>query len=117
VATDRLGAPDSPSSLRLLARWPEALEALWLELEPWVHSDEWSASARSLRRTLLLGLDAVPHPVELQWTALRERGFDEDERESLVAALEDHDGAAAGETLTAAFAWRALGAPELGPEA
>jgi hypothetical protein len=35
----------------------------------------------------------------------------------MVEALEAHDIPAAGQTLAAAFAWRAFGAPDLGQEA
>ena len=59
----------------------------------------------------------VDDRVELQWAVLRERGFDDDARRRVSESLEAHDASSAGQTLTAAFAWLAFGAPELGQEA
>jgi hypothetical protein len=61
-------------------------------------------------------VSTLPHPVELQWGALQARGFTENEREELVDRLAAHDAAMPGQTLMAAFAWTALGAPDVGGE-
>ncbi len=116
-AKDRLGTPDAPAALRPFARWPSALEAIWDGLEPAIASPEWTIGASAVRRTLLGGLSALPHPVELQWGVLHERGFGDGARRHVVDLLEAYDASTAGETLAAAFAWRAVGAPDLGQEA
>ncbi len=116
-AKERLATPDAPPALRPFARWPSALEALWSDLEPATSSTAWRLGTAVIRRSLLAGIDALPHRLELQWAALHERGFGDGARRRTVEALEVYDGAAAGQTLAAAFAWRAFGAPDLGQEA
>jgi hypothetical protein len=116
-ASQRLGTVDAPPALRPFARWPAALETLWRDLDPVVDSSGWRRGATQLRRSLLVGLDVLPHPVELQWAALRERGLDEAGRLRVIEILEASDGPAAGQTLASAFAWIAFGSTELGQEA
>jgi hypothetical protein len=116
-ARDRLGTPDSPAALRPFARWPSALDAIWSGMDPVLDSPEWAIGAAAVRRTLLGGLGALPHPVELQWGVLHERGFGDGARRRVVDQLEAYDASAAGQTLAAAYAWRAVGAPDLGQEA
>ena len=71
----------------------------------------------AIRRSLVAGLDVLPHPVALQWAALHERGFEEPARRRIVDLLEAVDGPAAGQTVAAAYAWHAFGAQDLGQEA
>jgi hypothetical protein len=111
-----LALPTAPVPLRLLARWPDALGPLWMEIRSSLGSDEWNAASAKLRRSVLAGVSTLPHPVELQWGALQARGFTENEREELVDRLAAHDAAMPGQTLMAAFAWTALGAPDVGGE-
>jgi hypothetical protein len=116
-AEERFGTPEGPPALRPFARWPSSLEMLWAQLGPAVGGTEWRLGAASIRRSMLAGLSALPHPVELQWAALRERGFDEGARRRMVATLKEHDAAASGQTLAAAFAWLILGGADLGADA
>jgi hypothetical protein len=116
-ATRRFGTPESPAALRPFARWPAALEALWDQLDPVVGSADWRLAETGIRRSLMTGLGVLPHPVELQWAPLYERGFDEPARRRVVELLAVHDGPAAGQTLATAFAWLAFGAQDLGQEA
>jgi hypothetical protein len=106
-----------PTSLRLMARWPAALEAVSGELMPSLQTEHWMAVTGRLRRMVLAGISTLPHPVELQWGALTARGFTEDDREVLADVLVAHDASMAAQTLTAAFTWAALGSPEIGTEA
>ena len=115
-ATERFGTLDAPPALRPFARWPAALDALWGDLDPVLDSPEWRRGETRLRRSLVAGLDLLPHPVELQWAVLRERGLDEAGRQRAIRLLEAHDGPAAGQTLASAFAWLAFGSTELGQE-
>jgi hypothetical protein len=108
--------PSPPTSLRLMARWPAALDALSGELGPALASEHWKASTNRLRRMVLAGISTLPHPVELQWTALKARGFTDKEREKLAEVLIAHDAAMPAQTLTAAFVWAGLGSPEIGVE-
>jgi hypothetical protein len=116
LASERFGTKDAPPALRPFARWPTALEALWGQLEPVIGSSEWRLGATAIRRSLLTGLEGLPHPVSLQWAALYERGFDESARRRVVEQLEAVDDRAAGQTVASAFAWSSFGAQDLGQE-
>jgi hypothetical protein len=111
-----MSLPTVPASVRLFSRWPAALTTLWDELEPMTSGDGWSSGALALRRTVLAGMSTLPHPVELQWMALKERGFGEDERARLAEVLAAHDAAMAHHSMIAAFGWLAFGSPEIGSE-
>jgi hypothetical protein len=102
--------------VRAFARWPVAFAAIGEELDRARHTELWTGAAKLLRRRVLAGIASLPHPIELQWTALRERGFSEADRRSLVDVLSAADAAMPSQTLGAAFAWVALGAPEIAPE-
>jgi hypothetical protein len=115
-AGQALGLPLPPATLRLLARWPAALAGLWDELAPRAALDTWAGAAHRLRRTVLAGIGNLPHAMELQWMALKERGFTEDARQQLAERLAAHDAAMTNHTLIAAFAWLAFGSPEVGVE-
>ena len=116
-ASRRLGTPEPPASLRLFARWPRALSAVWAELGPAIGSQEWSAAEARLRRTTRSGVSSCfPHPVELQWAVLHERGFTEQERQEVMATLGAFERSAAAQTLVAAFLWLSFGSPEVGVE-
>lgn len=111
-----LVVPAPPVPMRLLARWPTALATLWDELRPTIRTATWKAGTSRLRRLVLGGINSLPHPVELQWSALRARGFTEDDRLQLADVLAAYDAAMPTFTLTSAFAWAAFGAPEIGVE-
>lgn len=101
---------------RVFARWPVAFAAIEDELERAKRTDAWRGGAKLLRRRVLAGSASLPHPIELQWTALRERGFSEAERQSLVDVLAEADASMPSQTMGAACAWVALGAPEIAAE-
>jgi hypothetical protein len=113
---DEMALPTPPVPLRLLARWPAALAALWDELGPLTRSKTWKAGSSRLRRLVLAGMMTLPHPVELQWAALQARGFTEEDRVELTGILAAHDSAMPAQTLASAFTWMAFGAPEIGVE-
>ena len=81
-----------------------------------VGTEAWAAGAGRLRRAVLAGIGTLPHAVELQWMALKERGFTEEARLRLAEALSAHDTAMAHHTMLAAFAWLSFGSPEVGVE-
>lgn len=112
-----LGLPAVPSTVRLMSRWPTAVTAVWDELGPRAGVDGWATGAAQLRRMVVAGMSTLPHPVELQWMALKERGFDEEDRRHLEEALAPHEAAMSQHSLMAAFVWQALGAPDIGTEA
>ncbi len=101
---------------RVFARWPAAFAAIEGELERARRTEAWTAGTKLLRRRVLAGVTTLPHPIELQWTALRERGFSEAERQSLVEVLAEADASMPSRTMGAACAWVALGAPEIAAE-
>jgi hypothetical protein len=109
-------SPALPVPLRIFARWPAALIVLWESLREPAASTAWTEAARRLRRIVLSGLPTLPHPVELQWGVLKARGFTEEDRVRLAEGLERSDRGMAAQTLAAAFAWSAFGAPEIGSE-
>jgi hypothetical protein len=115
-AAEALGVDQEPMPLRLLVRWPEALTPLWAGLAPIVAGEAWRDGAARLRRIVRVGVDTLPHPVDLQWSALRDRGVSEEERLALADSLAGHDRSMADQTLMAAFAWAAMGAPDIGVE-
>jgi hypothetical protein len=114
------GPPEALSGatipFRLLGRWPKVLASVRGELEHVWDSDALRGGAIRLRRQVLAGLSSLPHPVELQWTALKARGLSDDDRTRLSGILSGHDVRMATQTLAAAFAWAAFGAPEIGAE-
>jgi hypothetical protein len=116
VVRDALGAPEPPQVARVFARWPAALRELGAALAEAAADQGWPRSEARLRRMVDRGVTTLPHAVGLQWTALRERGFTEDDRVSLVRTLAAHERAAPAESLAAAFVWMAFGAPEVGHE-
>ena len=105
--------PSAPVPLRLFARWPAALQASWSELKRLVPTDKWRSARARVRRMVLAGIGTLPHPVELQWTALSERGFGEEDRQQLADVLAAHDAAMPAQTLAAAYLWIVFGAPEI----
>jgi hypothetical protein len=111
-----LGLPAVSASLRLFARWPLALSSLWEELRDSAGTEHWKRASGRLRRLTLGGMSTLPHPVELQWAALKARGATESDRLRLLEVLATHDASMAVQTLTAAFAWCAFGSPEVGLE-
>jgi hypothetical protein len=115
-AATSLALPSAPLPMLLFARWPEAMGSLWGELRPAVATDEWNLAAARIRRLVLAGVSTLPHPVELQWSALAAKGFTEDERGELVERLSAFDAAMPGQTLAAAFAWTAMGSPDVGSD-
>jgi hypothetical protein len=110
---ETLDLPAAPATMRLLGRWPAALTSLSDELLARVGTDAWTGGATRVRRALVAGMSTLPHPIELQWMALRERGFDEGDRADLAQILSRHDAAMVHHTLVAAFAWAAFGAPAI----
>jgi hypothetical protein len=116
AAKERMATPGAPAALGPFSRWPAALEAVWDGLAPSLETDAWRRAAAQIRRGLLSGVAHLPHPVDLQWPVLRERGFGEEARLVLEETLAAHEAAAPGQTLAAAFVWLSLGGPELGAE-
>ena len=111
-----LGLVSTPSSLRLIARWPTVLSAAWAELKPATRRELWKAGTSKLRRKVLAGVSTLPHPVDLQWPALKARGFRDEDRVELSDRLATHDLEMPVHTLVAAFVWIAFGSPEVGSE-
>jgi hypothetical protein len=110
------GLAEPPASLRLLARWPTALQASWKELKRLRGTGAWRAGTSKVRRTLLRGIHTLPHPIDLQWSALKARGYLESDRAALLGLLTASDAAMSGQSLAAAFLWAAFGSPDIGSE-
>jgi len=115
-ATQTLALPPLSTPLRLFARWPQALSSLCDALRSPAFQDKWKVGVRRLRRLAVGGIRNLPHPIDLQWSVLGERGLSEPERLQIVEVLAAHDASMATRTMVAAFAWHALGAPQMGLE-
>lgn len=116
AARASLGAPHVPASLRLLARWPDALAVVCDAVGHGTGSPAWRPAAARLRRLVLAGVETLPHAVELQWAALRAKGLTEHTRLRLLDRLAAADASMAAGTMASALAWAAVGAPDLGVE-
>ena len=116
-AVGMLGVSTPPTSLGLFSRWPLAVDVLWGSLRTVVPTEAWSTAVSRVRRVVLSGVSSLPHAVDLQWAALRARGFQDVQRQALVDVLTAHDAAMASQTVMAAFAWSALGSPDIGGDA
>lgn len=112
-----LDLPATPTTLRLFAPWPGAMEGLWRSIQPLTSNAGWTDAAGRLRRTVRIGVSTLPHPVEVQWMALKEKGFTDAERSELTEVLARHDEAMASQALLAAFAWLSFGSAEIALEA
>jgi hypothetical protein len=112
-----LGLPGPGVSLRLLARWPAALNAAWGELKPRWRTERWRSAGKRMGRLVASGAATLPHPIDLQWTALKARGFSDEDRVALVEAMAGFEAALPTQTLVAAFLWDAFGRPEIGLDA
>ena len=108
--------PAPPATFRLMARWPAALSGLWERVRTASQHERWKRGAGQVRRVALRGMGTLPHPVELQWIALKDRGLGEPERLQLLSVMRALDAAMAPQTMIATFAWLAMGAPEIGSE-
>ena len=111
-----LGLVSTPSALRLMARWPTVLSSAWAELKPTTRRELLKAGTGKLRRMVLAGVSTLPHPIDLQWTALKARGFRDEDRAELADRLAAYDLEMPVHTLVAAFLWIAFGSPEVGSE-
>ncbi len=111
-----MGIPSAPTPLRLFARWPSVLMSMWQEVTPLLTTEVWHTTGTRLRRIVLSRINSLPHPMELQWGALMARGFNEPDRERLSLTLAGYEASMASQTAMAAFAWIALGSPEMGLE-
>jgi hypothetical protein len=115
-ATRALGIRTAPAALRFLARSPYVLASAWSALKPVGRTESWKSGTGKLRRAVLAGMSSMPHPIELQWTPLKARGFRQEERLDLVQRLAAYDREMSIHTMVAAFIWAALGGPEMGSE-
>ena len=113
-ATPALGVQPLSTPLRLFARWPEAVSLLVATLRSPARDDKWKAGVARLRRLVVAGIRNLPHPIDLQWTALGERGLSDGDRLRIVEVLGAQDASMAMQTMIATFAWQALGAPQIG---
>lgn len=106
----------TPTALTVIAQWPTVLSSAWAELKPATRRELWKAGTGKLRRMVLAGVSTLPHPIDLQWTALKARGFRDEDRAELSDRMAAFDLEMPVHTLVAAFLWTALGGPEVAGE-
>jgi len=112
-ATIELGLSTTPAALQAAAVWPHFLEEAWRRLQPISKSAQWREAVARLRRSGGDVLRSLPHPMDLQWDVLGQRGLTEDRREVIADHLSTLAAAAPVNMLLAAHLWCALGSPEL----
>ena len=64
----------------------------------------------------LAGLSSLPHPIQMQWSALHARGFTDGDRVGILAGLAAQDASMPEQTMAAALEWVAFGSPDIGVE-
>jgi len=110
-AARRLGAPAPPDVLVALSAWPGYLTRAWRDGKRFVGTDGWNETAGRVRRATLEAVRRLPHLISLQWSALKERGFTDEERRDVGDALAGYDSAMPGIVTLVAYLWLAAGAP------
>ena len=116
AAVTTLGLPGPPTPLRMLARWPAALGVVWDELRPRWSAEDWRLATARLRRMTMAGLGTLPHPIQMQWSALHARGFTDTERGGILDRIRVQDASMPAQTMAAALEWIAFGSPDIGLE-
>jgi hypothetical protein len=111
-AVKKLGVAEPPDVLVALARWPGYLSRGWREARRAVGTDAWSKSHTRIRRAMAEAVRGLPHVISLQWSALKDRGFTEEERRDVGDLLARYDAAMPAAVLTGAYLWRAAGSPQ-----
>jgi hypothetical protein len=111
-AATRLKADEPPDVLRALSRWPGYSSRAWREARRATRTDAWTKSHARIRRAIAEAVRGLPHVISLQWSALKDRGFSEEERRDVGDMLARHDAAMPGAILLGTYLWRAAGSPQ-----
>jgi len=112
AAAKRLGAPRPPDALLALRPWPGYLTRAWRAGRRFTASDTFSKASGRIRRAIVEGVRRLPHVISLQWGALRDRGFSEEDRAAVGDALALYDAAMPGTLALVAYLWVAAGSPK-----
>ena len=110
-AIRRIGAPEPPDLLVALSAWPGYVTRAWREAKRFVGTDGWNDTTGRVRRATIEAVRRLPHLISLQWSALKERGFSDEERRDVGDALAGYDAAMPGTVTLVAYLWLAAGAP------
>lgn len=111
-ASRRLKADAAPDVLLALSRWPGYATRAWREARRATTTPEWSRAQVRIRRAIAEAVRGLPHVISLQWSALKDRGFTEEERRDVGDMLARHDAAMPASILLGAYLWRAAGSPQ-----
>jgi hypothetical protein len=111
-AAKRLKADRAPDVLAALAGWPAYAGRAWRDSRRAVSSDAWTKAHARIRRAVGEAVRGLPHVISLQWSALKDRGFTEEERRDVGDLLARHDAAMPGAILLGTYLWRAAGSPQ-----
>ena len=111
-ATRRLKADEPPDVLLALSRWPGYATRAWRDAKRATSTPEWSKAQVRIRRAIAEAVRGLPHVISLQWSALKDRGFTEEERRDVGDLLARHDAATPAAILLSAYLWRAAGSPQ-----
>ena len=111
-AAARLNVAQPPDVLLALSRWPGYLSRAWREARRPVTTAEWTRAHARIRRAIGESVRGLPHVISLQWSALKDRGFTEEERRDVGDVLARHDAAMPAAILVGSHLWRAAGSPQ-----
>lgn len=110
--TEAMSVPGIPSTLLALSPMRTYLDRACTDLATRIGTDGWTSSLLELRRAVTSGIEGFPHPMDLQWDALKLRGLSEDRRRYIADALRDATSVMPVNLLIATFLCIAIGGPE-----
>ncbi len=110
-AATRLRSDAPPDVLLALAKWPGYTSRAWREARRATRTDAWTKSHARIRRAVAEAVRGLPHVISLQWSALKDRGFSEEERRDVGDVLARYDAAMPAAILLGQWLWRAAGSP------
>jgi hypothetical protein len=111
-AVKKLKVSQPPDVLLALSRWPGYLSRGWREARRPVSTDAWTKAHARIRRSIAEAVRGLPHVISLQWSALKDRGFTEEERRDVGDMLARYDAAMPSAILIGTYLWRAAGSPQ-----
>ncbi|MCA1727433.1 MAG: halocarboxylic acid dehydrogenase DehI family protein [Actinobacteria bacterium] len=111
-AVAKLKIAEPPDVLVALSQWPGYVSRGWRDARRQVSTDAWIKAHARIRRAVAEAVRGLPHVISLQWSALKDRGFTEEERRDVGDLLARHDAAMPAAILVGTHLWRAAGSPQ-----
>jgi hypothetical protein len=111
-AAERLASPVPPDVLLALGPWPGYLQRAWKDARRLTGTDAWRKTTRAVRRATLEAVRGLPHVISLQWSALKDRGFTDEDRRDVGDLLASYDAAMPRVVTLVSYLWLAAGSPQ-----